>query len=456
MDVNFLDTFDLLRVVIGMCVANLLFSLKSKKQNHFTVKLVCYGIAALIYSQLYYLIRYVLNLIDITPVTLIFTYFWWLSLTIVALGYVKLCFKVDLGDLLFRGVLAGALEAMTTIVVRFWLVKAVWQELEISYTFLYVVLTIIIYTAIYAAVYFAFIRKQCREDGLSVVSDRKTVAANAIMLFVLTLITHVMGGVFDEVITKLADYPQLYTQYRQLQYFCISLHLVFCLGMFAMLYVSNSMHKAKSEKNFFEQMMHMQEKQYAISKESEETIKRLSHDLKYKLRALKNPQATNSDEIIAELQDGVDYYDSLIRTDNETLNALLTEKNLFCIKNDIRLSCIVNSSELDFIKIIDLYVLLGNALDNAIEGVSKLADKERRTISFSINIRERFIHINIENYYDGIIEFKDNMPVTAKKEKEIHGYGLTSIRSIAHKYDGDVSISTENGIFSLQILIPIP
>ena len=60
------------------------------------------------------------------------------------------------------------------------------------------------------------------------------------------------------------------------------------------------------------------------------------------------------------------------------------------------------------------------------------------------------------NYYEGKIQFEQELPVTTKEEKEFHGYGLKSLKYTVHRYKGEVDISTEHNWFRLRILIPLP
>ena len=67
-----------------------------------------------------------------------------------------------------------------------------------------------------------------------------------------------------------------------------------------------------------------------------------------------------------------------------------------------------------------------------------------------------FVHIRLENSFEGKLEWQDNLPVTTKGDRLSHGIGLKSIRSIARKYGGYASAATENQAFILTVLIPIP
>ena len=56
----------------------------------------------------------------------------------------------------------------------------------------------------------------------------------------------------------------------------------------------------------------------------------------------------------------------------------------------------------------------------------------------------------------GEIRFVDGLPQTSKENKEYHGFGTRSIKTLTEKYGGDLKISAENGIFRLSIMLPIP
>jgi sensor histidine kinase regulating citrate/malate metabolism len=116
----------------------------------------------------------------------------------------------------------------------------------------------------------------------------------------------------------------------------------------------------------------------------------------------------------------------------------------------------VDASQLDFMSTLDIYALLGNALDNAIESVSKNMDKEKRVVSLTISANGSFLCIQTNNYYEGKMQFEDGIPITTKKNRTYHGFGMKSMKHLAEKYGGSLYTSLNNDIFMLQIVIPIP
>ena len=103
----------------------------------------------------------------------------------------------------------------------------------------------------------------------------------------------------------------------------------------------------------------------------------------------------------------------------------------------------------------DLYILLGNALDNAVECLTAIPEMEKRFLSINIRRKGGLALLCLRNYCDHALNFEQGLPVTTKAEKAEHGYGTRSIREIAEKYNGQMSVKVEQNIFTLNILLPI-
>lgn len=194
--------------------------------------------------------------------------------------------------------------------------------------------------------------------------------------------------------------------------------------------------------------------QYEIQKDNIELINIKCHDLKHQIGKYAR-QGGLDEKTVTEIKDAINIFDSSIKTGNEVLNIVLTEKSLLCNKNKISLSCMVDASGLTQFSEGDLYALFGNILDNAIEAVSKISDVERRCIGLHVQSFPGFVSIMTDNYYEGDITFKNGLPVTIKNNRFDHGFGLKSIRLISEKYDGEMHINAEDNVFRLTLLFPI-
>ena len=102
----------------------------------------------------------------------------------------------------------------------------------------------------------------------------------------------------------------------------------------------------------------------------------------------------------------------------------------------------------------DIYALFGNLVDNAIEAVTKLSDAEKRIIDLTVRGVDNMVAISVSNYFDGnLVTDSDGLPTTTKSNTEYHGFGLKSIKYIVQKYDGDLTITTKDNLFTADIVL---
>ncbi|MCX4287504.1 MAG: ATP-binding protein, partial [Clostridia bacterium] len=193
------------------------------------------------------------------------------------------------------------------------------------------------------------------------------------------------------------------------------------------------------------------ERQYRISKDSIELINIKCHDIKYKLDALMAQGDMGADAVKA-LRDSISFYDLKKDTGNQLLNVLITEKGFYCEQNGINFSCMIDGEKLEFMEAGDLYCLFGNLIDNALEAVKEIEDKARRIVNLSVKAKGGFILVQEENYFNGVREFEDGLPITTKKDKNSHGFGMRSLRMIVKKYGGELTTFVSDNIFHLNII----
>lgn len=225
-----------------------------------------------------------------------------------------------------------------------------------------------------------------------------------------------------------------------------------------LLFLQRSMEKrlsAEQELAVNRQLWLQQQNQFQMSQANVELINRKCHDLKHQMEAIRRLKDESAiDRQLQELEQAVLLYDSAIHTGNRALDVILTEKNLACEANHITMTCMVDGRGLERLDSVDLYTMFGNALDNAVESVSRLADPEKRVIQIAAYTEGNLLMIRVRNYFEGNLTMKDGLPLTTKGDRENHGFGLKSIRYTAEKYGGTAAVQTEGNYYTLQILIP--
>ena len=210
--------------------------------------------------------------------------------------------------------------------------------------------------------------------------------------------------------------------------------------------------KLASERDTTERLLAERERQYEQSRESIEAINIKCHDLRHQIRSLASGSSAIDPAALADVAREVDVYDAAVRTGNEALDTILTEKSLVCQREGITLTCVADGAALGFMAPADIYALFGNALDNAIEAVR---GAKRRSISLVVRRAMGVVSVSVENYYapDAQPSFEDGLPQTTKADKANHGFGMRSMRAIAERYGGTLVARAEDGVFHLDIML---
>lgn len=203
-------------------------------------------------------------------------------------------------------------------------------------------------------------------------------------------------------------------------------------------------------------MLQEQEKQYQMSRDNIDIINQKCHDLKHQIHKLQTDAGIIEKAALDEIVQAVDIYDASVATGNRALDVILTEKKLLCEGSGITFTCMADGNSIQFIAPGDIYSLFGNALDNAIEAVSRIQDSEQRIISLTVTLKGNMLSIHVENYFSGTLEFEDGLPKTIKNDTAYHGFGMKSMRTVAEKYNGYLTAKTQDHIFHLNLVIPIP
>lgn len=204
-------------------------------------------------------------------------------------------------------------------------------------------------------------------------------------------------------------------------------------------------------------MLQMQYNSYRISEDSIALVNQKYHDLKHHIHLLRAQVSTGEKlEYLDQMEQEIHAYEAQNKTGNRVLDAILTSKSLQCQREGISLTCVADGETLDFMRPMDVSALFGNALDNAMESVKKLDDREKRLIHLSVARQKGFLRIRLENCYEGELRLEDGMPASTKQDVRYHGFGLKSIQSTAAKYGGSMTIASKDGWFELRILFPLP
>lgn len=367
--------------------------------------------------------------------------FYYFSLFVVTLLLLQICFDISAKEILFAGIGGYAIQHLAFNIAQ--ITDYLFGD-KYGNAFRELFVYVIPYLIIPFIVYWFAIRKY-REDGELKDKDIKMTILGFANVFVTVILS------------LLARKGDMGAENAYLRDLICNIYSMICCSMtlFILFYIPKE-NRLKHEQEMLEQVIHVMGEQQQMSKESIEIINRKCHDIKHQLNALNEIESPDERKRFTdEIRKEISIYDTIYQTGNTALDFVLREKSLICREYNIKFSCMTDGKLLNFMETLDICVLFGNALDNAIESVMKEKDDEKRLINMHILKREHILHIHIDNYCNEEIKFENNIPVTSKGDNVYHGFGVKSICHIAEKYDGDVSIKTRNDRFILDILIPI-
>ncbi len=213
--------------------------------------------------------------------------------------------------------------------------------------------------------------------------------------------------------------------------------------------------KAERDQLIMQRMLRQEQEQHAMSKATVEVINRKCHDLRHQIAALRTMNREQREKSITELEDAVLIYDRFPKSGSADVDIILAEKSLLAERENIVIRSVVDGAGFSFMAVEDLYSLLGNALDNAIESTRQEENEARRVITLSAASRNGFFAVHLENPCRKEPLFMDGLPVTSKQDRDYHGYGVRSMRYLCEKYGGVFTTGWADEVFSVDMLFPL-
>ncbi len=220
--------------------------------------------------------------------------------------------------------------------------------------------------------------------------------------------------------------------------------------------------KIENEKKLQISEMSLQYDYYVKQSDDMENIRRLSHDIKNHLEALKgNVDPKQKIDYINGIEHKLSEYQSYYKTGNTFIDNLLHAKRLEAIKLGIEFKVFVDVTPFSRIKNEDLCVIISNTVDNALQEC-QLMKEEDSEVECLIQLRAKkikgFLSIICENSLresQAEILRGNAIPETSKEDKKNHGFGIKNIISVVQDYGGEVSFNVVDDMFSVSVIIPI-
>jgi len=182
------------------------------------------------------------------------------------------------------------------------------------------------------------------------------------------------------------------------------------------------------------------------------------HDYHNHIQAMKAlltlGQEAEHHEYLNKLDADLTSVDTLIKTGNVMVDAILNSKISIAKDNDISINAKAAVPNPLTVSEIDISVIIGNLLDNAIEACLKLPDPAARFIRVYVGMHKSMLYISVINAIGEMPKKQDGRFRSTKKAPS-HGFGLIRIDRIAAKCGGFVNRQSEDGAFATEVMLPV-
>ncbi|SHO44864.1 sensor histidine kinase [Anaerocolumna xylanovorans] len=209
----------------------------------------------------------------------------------------------------------------------------------------------------------------------------------------------------------------------------------------------------KDSKKFREEVL---KHQYEEIKNIYLNMRGWRHDYHNHLQVMKAyltfDQKKELEQYLSELEQELNRVDAYVKSGNLMLDAILNSKLSLMEKSGISITCKTELTGDIPLQEVDLCVILGNLLDNAMEACGQIQQNERFVRVYISVIKKQF-YISVQNSAKEEPDFNERNYISNKRGN--HGFGIKRVKALTDKYEGFLNLQNEPGIFAAEVTLPI-
>lgn len=154
-------------------------------------------------------------------------------------------------------------------------------------------------------------------------------------------------------------------------------------------------------------------------------------------------------EFVSELKHKENERVLMVNSHNATVDAILNQKGYIGQQRGIDMRFRVNDLAPLKISKIDLAIVLGNLIDNAIEACMNLP-KQNQWVSVMVLYNQDSLSITVINP-SVPVSIKNGHIATSKEDPLLHGFGLENVKEILNRHQAEYIFSYDSGRFIFSI-----
>lgn len=272
--------------------------------------------------------------------------------------------------------------------------------------------TVVVYIAGYL-----LITRYLHREGLERIEDRSMILIMAVVILV------IIG--FDLVIKWLVEQGIGAGAMVFLRVF----HGLACCFTLTMEFELLIRRRTEAERDTLQAVISQQEHQYKQSRETIAAVNARLHDIRHNIARLGAEEGLDS-SLLKDMVREISIYDTKVRTGNEALDVVLSEKRLMLEREGITLTCVADGSVLSFMASADIYTLFNEIIDRI---------EPSKATSISLVVRKVLgsasIHIECNGH-------------------DLEAPWPEAVRGIIHRYGGTFSAGDREGLLQFSALFP--
>ncbi len=196
--------------------------------------------------------------------------------------------------------------------------------------------------------------------------------------------------------------------------------------------------------------------QYEEVKEMYLNMRGWRHDYHNHLQVMKvqiaQGQLEEMKSYLDDLEQNLEQVDTYVKSGNLMADAVLNSKLSIAGQKGIRVNCKAVLPDALSVEDVDLCVLLGNLLDNALEACEKIPE-EQRFLRIYMVVNRSQLYMSVQNSAREELDFNERNYISTKRGN--HGLGMKRVKALADKYEGYFTLANEPGIFAAEVTLPL-
>lgn len=181
------------------------------------------------------------------------------------------------------------------------------------------------------------------------------------------------------------------------------------------------------------------------------------HDYRNHIQTMKAYRALGQndllDDYLQKLDEDLTVIDPIIKSGNLTADAILNSKLSIARSQGVQIHAKAQLPEALSISQVELCVILGNLLDNAVEACLACPDAADRFLRLYLCVRQGQLYLSITNASS--VRPRKQAGLYISRKGSGHGLGLMRVRQAVKRLGGYLEQADEDGAFTTELLIPL-